>query len=125
MDRRGIKKKIDIFKLCVSIVNLVLVTFTFLRQGFSLLIWASKLYKYDISKYQVRSDPIGGGDLTYIHKSFTFKIRNDMNINCKDIESLSIQPLSVIGKNPLLNILYKTPSGDMEPFEKPMETIVS
>ena len=48
-----------------------------------------------------------------------------MNINCKDIESLSIQPLSVIGKNPLLNILYKTASGDMEPFEKPMETIVS
>ena len=43
-----------------------------------------------MSKHQVRSgDRIGYGVSIYVHKTFDFKVRSDLSINNKDIESIS------------------------------------
>ena len=46
----------------------------------------------------------GGGVSIHIHKLFNFEIRNDLNVNNKDIESLSVEILSDKERNTLFNI---------------------
>ena len=40
--------------------------------------------------HQIRNHYKGGGISVYIHKNFEFKIRNDLSINSKDIESIDV-----------------------------------
>ena len=46
-----------------------------------------------INVHQIRNHYKGGGVSVYIHKNFEFKIRNDLSINSKDIESISVELL--------------------------------
>lgn len=48
---------------------------------------------------------------------YDFKIRNDLSINCKDINSVNMELLHEKGRNILLNVVYKPPNGKTEPFE--------
>ena len=43
-----------------------------------------------VSVHQIRNHYKGGGVSVNIHKNFEFKIRNDLSINSKDIESISV-----------------------------------
>ena len=70
-----------------------------------------------MSKHQVRSDRRGGGVSIYVHKTFDFKVRSDLSINNKDIESISVEISSNKKRNTLVNILYRPPNGETEPFE--------
>ena len=70
-----------------------------------------------MSKNQVRSDRRGGGVSTYVHKMFDFKVRSDLSINNKDIESISEEISSNKKRNTLVNILHRPPNGETEPFE--------
>ena len=49
----------------------------------------------DVSAHQIRNRYEEGGVLVYIHKNFKFKIRNDLSINNKDIESIDVELLNV------------------------------
>ena len=53
----------------------------------------------------------------YVHKTFDFKVRSDLSINNKDIESISVEISSNKKRNTLVNILYRPPNGEIEPFE--------
>ena len=75
-----------------------------------------KLQNYS-SIHQIRSHSRGGGVSIYIHKDFEFKIRNDLSINCKDVESLGVELLHDKKKNALFNVLYRPPNGQIETFE--------
>ena len=44
-----------------------------------------------MSKHQVRSDRRGGGVSIYVHKTFDFRVRSDLSVNNKDIESISVE----------------------------------
>ena len=44
-----------------------------------------------MSKHHVRSDQRGGGVSRYVHKTLDFKVRSDLSINNKDIESISAE----------------------------------
>ena len=46
-----------------------------------------------VSVHQIRNHYKGGGVSVYIHKNFEFKIRNNLSINSKDIESIGVEPL--------------------------------
>ena len=48
---------------------------------------------------------------------FELKIRNDLSINCKDVESLGVELLHVKKKNTLFNVLYRPSNGQIETFE--------
>ena len=45
------------------------------------------------SIHQVRNYSKGGGVSIYINKSLNFKLRTDLSINSRDVESLSIEIL--------------------------------
>ena len=59
----------------------------------------------------------GGGCSVYIHKNFEFKIRNDLSINSKDIESIGVELLCEKRRNTLFNVIYRPPNSKIEPFE--------
>ena len=44
-----------------------------------------------MSKHRVRSDRRGGGVSIYVNKTFDLKVRSDLSINNKDIESISVE----------------------------------
>ena len=52
-----------------------------------------------------------------VHKSLIFKIRHRLNINCKDVESVSIEVISNTVQNTLFTVLYKPPNSLIDPFE--------
>ena len=54
----------------------------------------------------------------YIKKVLNFKIKDDLSINCKDVESLCIELLFENKRNTLINVLYRPPNGQTESFEK-------
>ena len=70
-----------------------------------------------MSKHQVRSDRRGGGVSIYVHKTFDLKVRSDLSINNKDIESISVEISSNKKRNSLVNILYRPPNREIEPFK--------
>ena len=61
-----------------------------------LLLWDYELCNQDYelpnhkNVYQIRNHSRGVGASIYINKNFRFKIRHDLNINCKDLESISV-----------------------------------
>ena len=48
---------------------------------------------------------------------FDFKVRSDLSINNKVIELISVEISSNKKRNTLVNILYRPPNGEIEPFE--------
>ena len=51
-----------------------------------------------VSVHQIKNHYKGGGASVYIHKNFKFKIRNRLNIDCKDTESVSVERLHEKGR---------------------------
>ena len=77
---------------------------------------------YDLPNYvsihQIRNhSKRAGGCSVYIHKDSEFKIRNDLSINSKDNGSISMELLHVKWGNTLFIVVYRLPSGKIEPFE--------
>ena len=52
-----------------------------------------------------------------MHDSLSFKLKEDLSINCDAIQSLSIQISSDKSKSIILNTIYKPPNGDMKQCE--------
>ena len=82
---------------------------------------------YELSSYvsvqKIRNHYKGGGVSGYIHKNFEFKIRNDLTINSKDIESIAVELPLVKRRNTLFNVLYIPPNGKIEPFENSLKIL--
>ena len=77
------------------------------------------------SIHQIRNNCKGGGVSIYINKALNFKTKDDLSINCKDVESLCIKLLLENKHNTLINILYRPPNGQTESFEKILENAFS
>ena len=68
----------------------------------------------------------GGGILIFIKKEFNFKFKDDLSINCKDVESLCVELLLENKHNTLINnVLYRPLNGQIESFEKNLKYIFS
>ena len=67
-----------------------------------------------VSVHQIRNHYKGGGVSVYIHKNFEFKIRNDLSINSKDIESIGVELLYEKRRNTLFNVVYRQPNRKSE-----------
>ena len=66
-----------------------------------------------------------GGVFFYIHNSLSFRVLPNLCINSNDIESLSIEISLNDQRNTLVNVLYRPPSGKIEPFEKFLSKLLS
>ena len=61
----------------------------------------------------------------FILDSFLHKVREDLSINCDDIESLSIEIINDHSKNIVLNVVYRPPDGDLRITETLLRKILS
>ena len=77
------------------------------------------------SIHQIRNNRKEGGISIYIKKVLNFKIKDDLSINCKDVESLCIELLFENKCNTLMNVLYRPPNGKTESFEIFLKNIFS
>ena len=59
----------------------------------------------------------GGGVCVFVHENHSFKLREDLGINCGAIQSLSIEMSSTESKNIILNTIYRPPKVDMKQGE--------
>ena len=56
----------------------------------------------------------GGGISIYIHDSLNFKYRRELDINTKNVESLSIELILKNSKNTVLSTIYRPPDSDFK-----------
>ena len=67
--------------------------------------------------HQIRKNCRCGGISIFVHQSLSFKKRQNLGINSKAVESLSIEILNKKRKNIILNTIYRPPNGDTETCE--------
>ena len=89
----------------------------------------SKNSNFQLSSYQVlhqtRKNCKGGGVCVLMHENLSFKLREDLSINCDAIQSLSIEKSSTKSKNIILNTIYRPPNGDMKQCETYFKDVFS
>ena len=54
-----------------------------------------------------------------------YKLCNDLNINCEDIEFLSLEILNSQTRNIIFNMVYRPPDGNLKIFETFFKTILA
>ena len=67
--------------------------------------------------HQIKKNSGGWGISIYVHESLSFKRRQDLGINAKAVESLSIEIWNKKCKNIILNTIYRPSNGDKETSE--------
>ena len=60
-----------------------------------------------------------------MYENLSFKLREDLSINCDAIQSLSIEISSTKSKNIILNTIYRPPNGDMKQCETYFKDVFS
>ena len=75
--------------------------------------------------HQIRKNRKGGGIAIFVRNSLLYKIRDDLSINCDDIESLSIEIVNNHTKDIIINVVYRPPDGDLSISETFFRKILS
>ena len=116
---RSINKNFENFKMFLSYLNLSFSIICFSETWLNDSNVDNSNYELPnyVSAHQIRNHYKGGGVSVYIHKNFKFKIRNDLRINSKDIESIGVELLCEKRRNTLFNVIYRPPNSKIEPFE--------
>ena len=85
------------------------------------------LYFNQITIPYIKSEKIAraGGVAIFIQNSFLYNIRDDLSINCDDIESLSIEIINDQSKNIIFNVVYRPPDEDLNKSETFFRNILS
>ena len=60
-----------------------------------------------------------------MHLLFLYKLRNDLSINCKDIESLFSEIMSSQTRNIIFSVVYRPPDGNLIVYETFFKKILS
>ena len=66
----------------------------------------------------------GGRVAIFVHESLCYTKRNDLCINCKAIESFSIEVSNNDVKNIIFNIVHRPPDGDLQVCENYFQSIL-
>ena len=102
---RSIKKILENFKLFLNLINFTFSVICLSKTWWNDLATIEKslfeLPNYN-STHPARDDRKGSGVFIYIHKSVDFTVKLDLNINNNDIESLTLEILSVKKRNALM-----------------------
>ena len=75
--------------------------------------------------HQIRKNCNGDGIVIFIRDSLLYKIREDLRVNCDDIESLSIEIVNYHSKTIIFNVVYRPPDGDLSLTETFLRKIIS
>ena len=89
----------------------------------------SKNSNFQLSRYQFlhqkRKSRKGGEVCVFVRENLSFKVREDLSINCDAIQSLSIEKPSTRFKIIILNTVYRPPNGDMKRCETHFKDVFS
>ena len=75
--------------------------------------------------HQIRKSRKGEGIVIFVYDSLLYKLRNELSINCEDIESLSVEILNSQTRNIIFNVVYRPPDGDLNVCEAFYKKILS
>ena len=116
---RSINKNFENFKMFLSNLNLSFSIICFSETWLNDSNVDNSNYELPnyVSVHQIRNSYKGGGISVYIHKNFEFKIRTDLSINSKDIESIGMELPYEKRRNTLFDVVYRPPNGKIELFE--------
>ena len=70
-----------------------------------------------IAVRQIKKSRKEGGIGIFIRDSLLYKLHTDLNINCEDIKSFSIEILSSQTRNIVFNVVCRPPDGDLNACE--------
>ena len=70
-----------------------------------------------IPAHQIRKSCKGRGIVIFIRDLLLYKLRNDLSINCEDIESLFTEILNSQTRNIIFNLIYRPLDGDLNVCE--------
>ncbi|XP_065658632.1 uncharacterized protein LOC136083154 [Hydra vulgaris] len=123
---RSINKNFDNLKLLLHDLNhdfkIISLTETWLKSN-------EKNCNYELNNYvsihQPRKTHVGGGVSIFIHKSINFILRNDVNVNDTDCESLCIEITNKATKNIIINSIYRKPGGNFKIFKSYLKNFLS
>ena len=90
---RSAKKNFESFKELLVNLNTTFSIICFSETWLNTTDIGSSLYELPQYKsiHQIRNHSKGGGVSIYIHENLSFKVRNDLSVNCMDVESLSVE----------------------------------
>ena len=60
-----------------------------------------------------------------MHENLSFKLKEDLRINCHAIQSLSIEISGTKSKNIILSTIYRSPNSDMKQCETYFKNVFS
>ena len=63
--------------------------------------------------------------MSFCARNLSFKLREDLSINCDAIQSPSIEISSITSKNVILGTIYRPPNGDMKQCETHFKDLFS
>ena len=78
-------------------------------------------------EYMYRKGRLGGGVSLFIKKMIDYKIRNDLNVNNGNMESLFIEITKEsvnLPKNVIVGIIYRQPNRDIVPFNSDIDSLL-
>ena len=78
-----------------------------------------------IPAHQIRKSRKGRGIVIFLRDLLLYKLRNDLSINCEDIESLFIEILNSQTRNIIFNLIYRPLDGDLNVCETFFKKILS
>ena len=117
---RSIKKNFETFKKILSSLNYNFNIICFSETWLDEINNENSNYELPgyYSIHKIRNNHKGCGVSICIKKVLNLKIKDDLNINCKYVESLCIELLFENKRQTLINVLYRPPNGQTESFEK-------
>ena len=114
---RSININFELFKEFYSTINFELSIVCFSETWVDNISF-SKNSNFQLSGYQVlhqtRKNRKGEGVCVFLHENLSLKLREDLNVSCDAIQSLSIEISSIKSKNIILNTVYRRPNGDIK-----------
>ena len=120
-------KNFEVFKEYYSTINFKL-SIVFLETWVDDISF-SKHSDFQLSSYRVlhqtRKNGQGGGVCVFLHENLSFKLREDLNISCHAIQSLSVEISSTKSRNIIPNTIYRPPNGDKKQCETDFKDVFS
>ena len=74
---------------------------------------------------QIRKYCQGEETVIFVRDSLLYKLRNDLNTNREDTESLSIEILNSETRNIIFNVIYRPPNSDLKVCETFFKNILA
>ena len=118
----------NLLKNFIRKLNSNLALFVFQKHGLTTYLSAKiRIFNFQVIRSYIKQEKNrkGGEVCIFVHENLSFKLREDLSINCDAIQSLYIEISSTKSENIILNSIYRPPNGDVKQFETHFKDLFS